>query len=181
MMAMQWQIDPAHTSLDFAVRHLGISTVRGHFTKLSGSIEATSDGLLKGVDVTIDAASIDTREPQRDTHLRSPDFLDVARYPVLTFRSTAVTPQGKGRYLVQGDLSLHGETRPVTFEVDVAAPITDPWGNLRAAATGEGRLNRKDWGLTWNQVLELGALVVGEEVRFRVEVEAVAKTPAPVG
>ncbi len=178
---MQWQIDPAHTSLDFAVRHLTISTVRGVFNKLSGTIEATDDGVLTSVEATIDAASIHTREQQRDDHLRSPDFLDAARYPTLTFRSTAVTAQGKGRYLVQGDLTVRGQTRPVSFELEVTAPIKDPWGNLRAAASGEGRFNRKDWGLTWNQMLEFGGLAVGEEVRFRLEVEAVAKTAVVVG
>lgn len=180
-MIMQWQIDSAHTSLDFAVRHMGISTVRGVFKKLSGTIQATDDGVLSSVDVTVDPTSIDTREQQRDDHLRSPDFLDVAQYPTLTFRSTAVTSQGKGRYLVNGDLTLRGQTRPLSFEFDVTAPITDPWGNLRAAATGEGKLNRKDWGLTYNQVLEFGGVVVGEEVRFRLEVEAVAKTPVAAG
>lgn len=178
---MQWQIDSAHTSLDFAVRHLGISTVRGHFTKLTGTIEATDAGALTSVDVAIDPASIDTREQKRDDHLRSADFLDAARYPTLTFRSTGVTSRGKGRYLVHGNLTLRGQTRPVSFEVEVTDPIKDPWGNLRAAATGEGKLNRKDWGLTWNQVLEFGALTVGEEVRFRVEAEAVARTPVAAG
>src|SRR5258708_2852627 len=143
---MQWQIDPAHTSLDFAVRHLGISTVRGHFTKLAGTIDATDDGIITAIDITIDPTSVDTREPKRDDHLRSPDFLDVAQYPTLTFRSTKVTSKGKDRFLVEGDLTLHGQTRPVRFEVEIASPIKDPWGNLRAAATGEGKLNRKDWG-----------------------------------
>ena len=91
-----------------------------------------------------------------------------------------MTPQGKGTYLVKGDLTVRGQTRPVSFDVEVSAPITDPWGNVRAAATAEGNLNRRDWGLTWNQTLEFGALVVGDEVRFRLEVEAVAKTPAAV-
>ncbi len=179
-MIMQWQIDPAHTSLDFAVRHMGISTVRGHFTKLSGVIEATDDGTLRSVEVTVDPASIDTREQKRDDHLRSPDFLDVASHSALTFRSTAIIPKENGRYDVKGELTIRGTSRPVSFEIEVTGPIKDPFGNLRAAATGEGRLNRKEWGLTWNQTLEFGALMVGEEVRFRVEVEAVARTPVAV-
>ncbi len=177
---MQWQIDPGHTSVDFAVRHLGISTVRGHFTRLSGIIEATDDGALTSVEVTIDPASIDTREEKRDDHLRSPDFLDAARHPALTFRSTTITPKENGRYDVKGTLTIRGTSQPVHFEVEVTKPIKDPWGNLRAAATGEGKLDRKEWGLTWNLPLEFGGLVVGEEVRFRIEVEAVAKTPVAV-
>jgi polyisoprenoid-binding protein YceI len=179
-MTMRWQIDPSHTSVDFAVRHLGISTVRGVFNDLSGTLEATDEGVLTSVEVTIDAASIHTRDQKRDDHLRSPDFLDAARYATLTFRSTSVTAQGTGKYLVKGDLTVRGQTRPMSFDVEVSAPITDPWGNVRAAATAEGKLNRRDWGLTWNQTLEFGALVVGDEVRFRLEVEAVAKTPAAV-
>jgi len=179
-MTMQWQIDPAHTSVDFAVRHLGISTVRGHFTRLSGVIEATDDETLRSVEVTIDPASIDTREQKRDDHLRSADFLDVARYPALVFRSTAITPKENGRYDVKGTLTIRGTSRPVSFELAVTKPIKDPWGNLRAAATGEGKLDRTEWGLTWNQTLEFGALLVGEEVRFRIEAEAVAKTPVGV-
>ena len=178
---MQWQIDPAHTSLDFAVRHLGISTVRGHITKLSGAIDATDDGVPTSIEILIDSASIDTRDQKRDDHLRSPDFLDAARYPTLTFRSTGINARGRGRYLVQGDLILRGQRRPASFEVEVTDPIKDPWGNLRAAGTGEGKLNRKDWGLTWNQVLEFGALAVGEEVRFRIEAEVVARTPVAAG
>lgn len=178
---MQWEIDPAHSSVDFAVRHLGISTVRGYFTKLSGSIEATGDGHLESVEATIDAGSIDTREEERDAHLRSADFLDAARHPAVGFRSTSVTAQEERRYLVRGDLTLRGETRPVNLEVVITEPIKDPWGKVRAAATGEGRLNRKDWGLTWNQVWEFGRLLFGEEVRFRLEIEAVAETPVTAG
>jgi len=178
---MQWQIDPVHTSVEFAVRHLGISTVRGYFRKLSGTIETTGDGRLESVEATIDAGSIDTREEKRDAHLRSADFLDASRYPAIVFRSTSVTAQEHGRYLVRGDLALRGVTRPVDLELDLSEPIKDPWGNARAGATGQGRLNRKDWGLTWNQVLEFGGLAVGDEVRFWLEVEAVAKTSVAAG
>ena len=174
---MQWQIDPTHTSVEFAVRHLGISTVRGYFTKLSGTIETTGEGRLESMEATIDAGSIDTRQEERDAHLRSADFLDAARHPVIVFRSTSVTAQEKGRYLVRGNLTIRGVTQRVNLEVEITEPINDPWGNVRAAATGEGRLNRKDWGLTWNQVLEFGRLLVGDEARFWIEVEAVAKTP----
>lgn len=170
---MKWNIDPSHTSLDFAVRHMGISTVRGRFKKVGGAIETADNGVLNSIAATIDATSIDTAEPRRDDHLRSADFLDAENYPTLFFRSTAVNPLGDGRYLVNGELTIRGETRPVALEVETSNPITDPWGNLRAGASATGKLNRKNWGLTWNQVLELGALVVGEEVRFTLDVQAV--------
>lgn len=173
---MKWNIDPSHTNAEFAVKHMAISTVRGRFKKVSGSIESADGGTLKSIEATIDTSSIDTAEPQRDAHLRSPDFLDAENYPSLTFKSTAVKPlgAGHGQYRVSGDLTIRGRTRPVTLEVETTTPITDPWGNLRAGATATGKLNRKEWDLTWNQVLELGALVVGEEVRFTLDVEAVA-------
>lgn len=169
---MQWTIDPSHTSVEFAVRHMGISTVRGRFRKINGAIHVSEAGTLDGIEASIDAASIDTAEPNRDAHLRSPDFFHVERYPTLSFRSTKVEPAGDGRYRVQSALTIRDTTRPVTLEVEVTQPINDPYGNMRAAATATGKLNRKDWGLTWNQVLELGALLVGEEVRLTVDVEA---------
>ena len=175
---MQWNIDPSHTSVEFAVRHLAIATVRGRFRKVTGTLETTDDGRLTAVHAAVDAASIDTADAQRDTHLRSGDFLDAERYPVLTFRSTRVDPRGDGRYLVSGDLTIRDETRPVSLEVETTKPITDPWGNLRAGASASGTLNRKDWGVTWNQVLELGTLLVGEQVRFTIDVEAAAAKAA---
>ena len=173
---MQWKMDPSHTGVEFAVKHIGITTVRGRFKGVSGSLETSDDGTLKSIEAVIDAGSIETAEPQRDAHLRSPDFLDAEKYPSLTFRSTDVKPldAGDGRYLVSGALTIRGQARPVTFEVETTKPMTDPWGNLRAGASANGKLNRKEWGLTWNQVLELGALLVGEEVRFTLDVEAVA-------
>lgn len=177
---MKWTIDSSHTSLQLAVKHMGISTVRGQFKKIGGTIESADDGTLKSVEAIIDAASIDTAEPRRDGHLRSPDFLDAEKYPHLTFQSTAVRPLGKGRYLVKGDLTIRDETRPVSFEVETNAPVTDPYGKLRAGASATGKINRKAWGLTWNQVLELGALLVGEEVQFTLDVEAYAPLAAPV-
>ena len=174
---MQWKIDPSHTSVEFAVKHLGIATVRGRFKKVSGTLEI-DDGTLKSIETLIDAGSIDTAEPQRDDHLRSPDFLDAGNHPTLIFRSRAVDPLGGDRYLVKGELTIRGQTRPVTFEFEASKPMTDPWGNLRAGASASGKLKRKEWGLTWNQILDLGALLVGEEVRFTLDVQAVA--PAAV-
>lgn len=170
---LQWSIDPAHTTVEFAVRHMGISTVKGRFKAVSGTVQSTEDGRLVALEATLDAASIDTGEPQRDTHLRSVDFLDADNHPKITFRSTRVEPLGANRYSVEGELTMRGVTRPVRFEVETTDPVTDPWGMRRAAATATGKLNRKDWGLTWNQLLDFGALLVGEEVRFNLEVEAV--------
>jgi len=175
---MRWAIDPSHTNVEFAVRHLGISTVRGRFKKVTGVVETTDDGMLKAVEATIDASSIDTGEAKRDAHLRSGDFLDCEVCPVLTFRSTSVTPKDDAHYVVDGTLTMRNQTGPVSLQVDVAKPMKDPWGNLRAGAVASGTLNRKDWGLTWNQVLELGALLVGEDVRFNLDVEAVAQQVA---
>lgn len=171
---MEWTIDPSHTSVEFAVRHLGISTVRGRFRKVNGTIQTTQDGALQAVEAVIDASSIDTGEPKRDTHLRSADFLDCETCPLLTFRSTSVTPQGGNSYRVNGTLTMRDQTRPVSLQVEITTPMKDPWGNVRAGAVASGTLNRKAWGLNWNQVLELGALLVGEEVRFTLDVEAVA-------
>jgi len=171
---MNWAIDQSHSNLDFAVRHMAISTVRGRFKKFSGTIRAEEDGTLKSIEATIDASSIDTGEPKRDAHLRSADFFDAENSPALTFRSTSVTPQGGNRYSVNGTLTMRDKTKPVSLQVEITTPMKDPWGNVRAGAVASGTLNRKDWGLNWNQVLELGALLVGEEVRFNLDVEAVA-------
>ncbi len=178
---MQWTIDPSHSHLDFAVKHMGISTVRGRFKTFTGSFETNDQQVLTTVTVTADPASIDTGEPKRDDHLRSADFLDAGKYPQLTFASDAVTP-GKGdAYVVSGKLTLHGVTKPVSFDVEVTKPIKDPYGKMRAAATGRGKLNRKDWGLTWNMAMELGGWMVGEDVQFSFDLEAIAVTPAAAG
>jgi polyisoprenoid-binding protein YceI len=175
---MQWTIDPAHSSVEFSVRHLGIATVRGRFTQISGSAELDERGRLQTIQATIDAASIDTGVAPRDTHLRSPDFFDVGRYPTITFRSTAITPGANHTLDVTGDLTMRGETHPVRFALESSAPIRDPWGNPRAAAAATGKLSRKTWGLTWNQVLELGGVAVADEIRFTLDIQAVA--PAAV-
>jgi polyisoprenoid-binding protein YceI len=174
---MQWNIDTAHSSIDFAVKHLGISTVRGRFRQFSGVIDLDQGGELQGVEATIVSTSIDTGVEQRDKHLRSADFFEAETYPTITFRSHNVESLEEGRYRVTGNLTMHGQTHPVALDVVTASPVTDPWGNQRAAATVSGTLNRKLWGLTWNQLLEFGAAAVGEEVRFIIDVEAVAQQP----
>ncbi|HLN14723.1 MAG TPA: YceI family protein [bacterium] len=177
---MQWTTDPSHSHLDFAVKHMGISTVRGRFKTFTGAFETNDQQALTRVTVTADAASIDTGEPKRDDHLRSPDFLDAAKYPQIKFESDAITAKGAG-YVVSGTLTIHGQTKPLSFDVEVTKPIKDPYGKTRAAATGRGKLNRKDWGLNWNMALELGGWMVGEEVQFSFDLEAIAAEPAKVG
>jgi polyisoprenoid-binding protein YceI len=153
---------------------MGIFTVRGQFKKVAGTILASEQGVPNKIEVAIDAASIETGDAQRDAHLRSSDFLDAEQYPELRFVSTQIEALGNNRYRIQGDLTIRGISKPVVLEAELTPAIKDPWGLTRTGATATGVLNRKDWGLTWNQVLELGALLVGEEVRFNIEVEAVA-------
>jgi polyisoprenoid-binding protein YceI len=171
---MTWNLDPAHSSIEFSVRHMGFATVRGRFKTFTMDIESDDQDRLSRVEAIIEAGSVDTSEAQRDQHLRSADFLDVERFPELRFSGTRIEASGRNRYRVTGDLTIRGEARPVTFDVDVQEPINDPFGNVRVAAEASGKLNRKDWGLTWNQALEAGALLVGEEVRFVLDVQAVA-------
>jgi polyisoprenoid-binding protein YceI len=171
--AATWDVDASHSSAGFRVRHLMVSHVRGHLGPVSGSV-FIDDGAIERsrVDIAIDARGIDTRDPKRDEHLRSADFLDVANHPQVTFRSTEVRRGERDQLLVTGDLTIRGVTRPVTLEVDPLSPvIADPWGNTKRGATARTRLNRKDWGLTWNLALETGGLVVGDEVAIEIEVE----------
>ncbi len=176
-MTTTWALDQAHTGIEFSVRHLGIATVRGRFGLQSGTVDLEDDGGLRGIAATIDAVSVDTGVEQRDAHLRSPDFLDAAAYPTMTFRSTAVRRRRDDGYDVEGDLTLHGQTHPVRLAVDVTPHVTDPWGNQRVAASATGKLDRRQWGLTWNQALEFGGVVVSDEVRFTLDVQAVAPQP----
>ncbi len=175
---MQWKIDPSHSHIEFAVRHMAISTVRGRFRKFDGTVTVDDNGTPRSIDLVIDAASVDTAEPQRDGHLRSVDFLDAATYPHITFRSSEIDRVGPHRYRVAGDVTIRNETRPLSFEVETTEPVTYPWGNRRAAAAATGALNRKEFGLTYNQALEFGGVLVGEEVRFTLEIEAVAQAAA---
>jgi polyisoprenoid-binding protein YceI len=178
-MSQTWNIDASHTSLDFAVKHMAISTVRGHFKALSGTITTNESGALEGIEANIDATSIDTKDAQRDGHLKSPDFFNVEQHPTITFKSTSIQAKGGNEYTVTGDLNMHGITKPVTLAVETATPIKDPWGMTRTAASATGKLSRKEWDLTWNQVLELGALLVGDEIKITLEVEAVIPPAAP--
>lgn len=176
---MKWAIDPTHSSIEFRVRHLGIAWVRGRFKSFEGNVELDEDGRPQSIEATIDATSIDTGVEDRDAHLRSPDFFDVENHPTLEFRSTAIEPRGEGEYEMTGQLTMLGKTHPVRLELEAAPPITDPWGAERVAGSAGGKLDRKEWGLEWNQALEAGGWLVGNEVKFHLEVEAVAGAPVP--
>jgi polyisoprenoid-binding protein YceI len=172
-----WQIDPAHTNVEFSVRHMMISNVKGQFQKTSGTITINgNDPTSAKIDATIDATSITPRVDKRDAHLKSPAFLDVDKFPTITFKSTKVEGDGPGKWKVTGDLTLHGLTKPVVLEVEsTGTPITDPMGDTRAGASATTKIDRKDFGLTWNQPLETGGVMVGDEVAISIDVEAIKK------
>jgi len=169
-----WTADLGHSSVEFAVKHLMVSTVKGRFATFGASI-TTADGVLTGISAEIDPASIHTGIDQRDAHLRSADFFDVEQYPKMSFIGREIVAKGEGEYTVNGELTMRGETKPVTFTVTVeGSEIKDPWGNRRVGATATGKLSRKEWGLTWNQALEFGGVTVSDEVKFTFEIAATA-------
>ena len=172
-----WQIDPNHSSAQFAVKHLGLSTVRGAFTKVNGAVELDSSDVTKSsVTVTIDAASVDTRVEARDKDLRSDHFFDVEKYPTITFKSTKVEQAAAGQLRVTGDLTIHGTTKSVVLEVEGPTAATkDPWGNQRVAASATTKVNRQDFGVKWNSTMDNGGLVVGNDVTITIDVEMFQK------
>jgi polyisoprenoid-binding protein YceI len=174
---MQWTLDATHTQVGFSVKHMAISTVRGRFTKFEGSGETDATGALVKATFSIDAASIDTNQAQRDAHLRSADFFDAEAYPTLTFASTRIVQDG-GAVTITGDFTMRGVTKPVTLTGEAAPVVKDPWGLTRTGLTLEGKLNRKDWGLAWNQALEFGGVMVSDEVKLSLELEAVVAAEA---
>ncbi len=178
--AAPWQIDPAHSAAQFAVRHMMVSTIHGAFSKVSGVVSYDEKNPANSsVEVTVDVSSVDTRVPQRDADLRSERFFDVSKYPTMTFRSKRITPAGDGRFKMTGDLTIHGVTREVTFDVEGPTPaVKDPRGNLRRGASATTKINRKDFGIAYNAALEGGGLVVGDEVAISIDVELV-KPAAP--
>jgi len=174
-----WRIDASHSNVEFAVRHLMISTVKGRFAGVEGAVTIDErDPSRSAVDVTIDAASIDTRVEQRDQHLRSADFFEVEKYPAITFKSTHVARNGEGAFAVTGDLTIHGVTRSVTLAVAEEGRTRDPWGNDRVAFSASAKINRKDFGLHWNQVLEAGGVAVGDEIKIAIDVELMRQAAA---
>ena len=170
-----WNIDPVHSVAEFKVKHMMISNVKGQFTGVSGTLTLDeADVTNSRIEATIDAASINTREPDRDKHLKSPDFFDVEKFPTLSFRSTRVLRRDEGELSVEGELTIHGVTRTVVFAVEgPTPPAKDPWGNTRIGLSATTKINRKDYGLTWNAALETGGILVGDEVTISLDVEFV--------
>lgn len=178
-----YTIDPAHSSAQFSVRHMMISNVNGEFSKVTGTIvyDPANLGASK-IEAVIDANSINTREPKRDEHLKSADFFDVAKFPTLTFKSKQIW-KSEGKLQARGDLTMHDVTREIVLVIDgPTAEMKDPWGNLWLGASATATLNRKDWGLLWNQALETGGVLVGDEVAITLDIEATRPVPAkPIG
>jgi polyisoprenoid-binding protein YceI len=174
-----WQIDPAHSSAQFAVRHMAISTVRGAFSKVTGNVVFDDKDVSKSVvDVTIDVASVDTRQPDRDNDLKSDKFFDVAHFPSITFKSKKVEQAAPGKLKITGDLTIRGTTKEVVLDVDgPTAPVKDPWGNQRVAANATTKINRQDFGVKWNATLDNGGVVVGDDVSIIIDVELVKQAP----
>lgn len=171
-----WNIDPAHSTAQFTVRHLAISNVSGSFTKVTGSVVLNEKDITQSqVDAVIDAASIDTRVPDRDKDLRSANFLDVEKYPTLEFKSKRIVNSG-GKLQLIGDLTLHGTTKEVTLDVDGPTPeLNDPWGNVRRGFSATTTINRKDYGVVWNNTLKTGEAVVGDNVKIQIDIELIKK------
>jgi len=173
MSISKWDFDLTHSSINFHVRHLMVSKVHGRFHKWGGVLDLDEANLTNSrLDVTIDAASVDTREDKRDAHLRSPDFLDVDHHPSITFKSTLIEKAGD-TYKVTGDITIHGITKQVVLDVEGGEQVKDPWGGTRTGFSATARLNRKDFGLTWNLALEAGGFVVGDKLEISIEIEAV--------
>jgi polyisoprenoid-binding protein YceI len=173
MSQITYTIDPSHSSVHFSVRHLMVSNVRGEFSRLSGTIQFDPNNpAASSVQASIDVASINTREPQRDGHLKSADFLDVEKFPTITFTSKQVTPH-EGGATITGDLTIHGVTHPITLDVEGSTEeVKDPWGNQRIGMSGTTKLSRKEFGLTWNTSLEAGGVLIGDEVKITIDIEA---------
>jgi polyisoprenoid-binding protein YceI len=178
-----WKIDPQHSSAQFAVRHMAISTVRGAFSKVNGIIALDDKDVTKStVNVTIDVNTVDTREPDRDNDLRSDKFFDVAHYPTITFKSKKVEQGAPGKLKVTGDLTIRGTTKEVVLDVDgPTSPIKDPWGNTRVAVNASTKINRQDFGVKWNATLDNGGVVVGDDVNIVIDAELIKQAPAKSG
>jgi len=168
-----YAIDVSHTSVGFVARHLMVSKTRGQLPVLSGTITIGDDPADSSVEVSIDAAGVETGDEKRDGHLRSADFFDVEQHPTIAYRSTRVTPKASGHYDVEGDLTVRGVTKPVRLQVTFEGAVTDPWGNVRGGFAASAEIDREDFGLTWNQVLEGGGVLVGKKITIEIEAEAV--------
>ena len=176
---MAWKIDPAHSEINFTVRHMMISNVRGRFEDFTGTVEFNRQSPHKSqVEVKINAASINTREEKRDGHLRSPDFLDAENFPYITFKSRKVEIMDEDSARLTGDLTIRDVTKEVTLDVDFNGLAKSPWGTLSAGFSAQTKINRKDWNLNWNQALETGGVLVGEEIKVNIELEIIKQTEA---
>jgi polyisoprenoid-binding protein YceI len=168
-----WKLDPSHTTVEFVAKHMMITTVRGRFAEFEGTIVADEANIgASSVEVTMKAASIDSRAEQRDTHLRSGDFLDVENFPDVTFKSTRIEGS-KEKFKVTGDLTIRGTTHPITLDATFEGTGKDPWGGTRSAFSASGKFDRRDYGLTWNVALEAGGILVSNEVKIQIEAQAV--------
>jgi polyisoprenoid-binding protein YceI len=175
----RYELDPTHTHIGFTAKHMMVSTVRGNFSEWSGYVEGdVSDPTAAQAEATIKTASIDSGASDRDNHLRSADFFNVDEYPEMTYRSTTIEKIDDSNYRVTGDLTIKTTTRPVTLEVEVGQPFADGWGNERLGVSATGKINRKDWGLEWNMLLEAGRLLVSEEAKLEIDTELVRKLEA---
>jgi polyisoprenoid-binding protein YceI len=180
-LAGTWDIDPAHSTVEFSVRHMMVTTVKGQFQKVKGTVELDEKDPNKStVEVSIETASIDTREAKRDAHLKSPDFFDAAKFPTLTFKSTKIEKAGKGKFKITGDLTMHGITKAVVLAVEgPSASIKDPYGRTVRGVMATGKLDRKDWGMTWNKALDSGGFVVSDEVKLDINAELAEHSATP--
>jgi polyisoprenoid-binding protein YceI len=171
---MSWTVDPMHTQVEFSAKHMGLMTVRGHFTGVRVLIDLNEDDFTaSSVEATIDAGTLVTNDQRRDAHLKSADFLNVELFPNITFRSSRVERAARDHYKMMGDLTIRDVTRPVTLDVVHSGQAKDPMGGVHAGFSGTTTINRKDWGLTWNVALETGGLLVGEDVKLALEVEVI--------
>lgn len=168
-----WVADPAHSSVEFQVKHMGIATVKGQFTEFEGQIEVNGDLSAAKASGTVKVASVDTKQPQRDDHLRSPDFFDVEQYPELTFTSTKIEPVDDETFRITGDLTLHGVTKEIVLEAIVQGTDVDPWGNERIGLEVVGKLDRSDFDMKFNQALGSGNMLVGDKVNISLDISAV--------
>lgn len=171
--AGSFAIDASHSVAQFTARHLVVAKTKGRFTDISGAVHIDDDPLQSSVEVSIGAASVTTGDEQRDAHLRSPDFFDVDNFPTLTYTSRSVRHVKGSQFVVEGDLTIHGVTKPVSLDLDYEGSVADPWGGVRAVFSAKTKVNREDFGLTWNQALETGGVLVGKEITIDLEVEAV--------
>jgi polyisoprenoid-binding protein YceI len=169
----EWKLDPTHSTIEFSAKHLMITTVKGRIADVEGTIYTDEkDPKNSSVEATLKATSIDTRTDQRDQHLRSADFLNVEKYPEIKFRSTRIEG-GQKEFKLTGELTIRDVTKPITLDVHYEGETKDPWGGLRAGFSAKGKIDRRDWGLTWNQALETGGVVVGNDIKIELEIQAV--------